>query len=435
MLKKLVGVHIERKKKTKYLNIETMEPVEYIKIPLYRDLKEMVKIGEYVKKGQEIAKGEQTPSLHSSISGTVENILDGNVERDNYTKLIVIKNDFEENTLEAHSYEAEDDIMKFFDTDKFFEYIKEKGIIGMGGGAYPTYMKLKSAYEKKVHTLVVNGCECEPYLNCDNRLMQEKTKEIVEGINILTTILDIKNIVIALEDDKKEAFLEFKKIIKNYPHVSVKLLKKIYPLGEERILIKEIFRMEIAKDELPLNRGYLVQNVATIYAIYEALFNGKGTIERVITIAGEGVEENKNLKVKIGTPLKDIMNYLGINDRLKKIVIGGPMTGKTVYDYNNVYVQKNYGGFLFLSKEETNDRKTEACIYCGTCVDKCPMGLLPLRFEELTNAKEVEELKLIRVEDCIECGVCTYVCPSNRPLLETIVIGKKLVREVGKSDK
>ena len=111
------------------------------------------------------------------------------------------------------------------------------------------------------------------------------------------------------------------------------------------------------------------------------------------------------------------------------------MTGKTVYDYNNVYVQKNYGGFLFLSKEETNDRKTEACIYCGTCVDKCPMGLLPLRFEELTNAKEVEELKLIRVEDCIECGVCTYVCPSNRPLLETIVIGKKLVREVGKSDK
>lgn len=425
-IKKIVGIRLERKRKTAYSNIERMIEVDSIKLTLYGDLIKVVSVGEYIKKGQLIARGEITPSIHSPISGEVEEIITGIKDRDGYEKMIVIKNDFQENTYDNYSAKEHENLK----IENFLSLIKDKGIVGMGGGGYPTYLKIKKAFENKNKILIVNACECEPYLNCDNRLVQERAKEVVEGINILVKIMKLEWAIIAIEDNKKEAFMELRKALKSHVKIQVKVLKRIYPLGEERILIREIFKKEIKKDSFPVDEGYLIQNVATIFSIYEAVVLGKPLIDRILTVVGEGIRENKNLKIKVGTSVKDVADYLKLRSTVKKIVIGGPMTGKSLYNMEKGVIQKNNGGLLFLTDDEINPKNIEACIYCGTCVDKCPMGLVPLRFEELVRAEEKAELLKMNVNDCIECGVCTYVCPSNRPLLESIIIGKKILKEV-----
>lgn len=424
-LKKIPGIYVERKKRTKFVNIEIMSNVKYVRLPLENDLKKLVSIGDYVKKGQVIARGVISPTLHSPISGEVEKILEETDNRGKLKELILIKNDFNESMDEELGIKPVDELT----IDDFLELIKEKGIVGMGGGAYPTYLKLKKANENKVKTLVVNACECEPYLTCDERLMQEKAKEIIEGINILIKMLDLKSVIIAVEDNKKESILELKKAVKVSKVIEVRELKRKYPLGEERILIEALFHKEISKEEFPINKGYLIQNIGTIFAIYQATFLGKALIDRIVTISGNGIKEAKNLKMKIGTPVEEIKRYLEMKIDTQKIVIGGPMTGKTIYDENTV-IWKNTGALLFLNKEEINVKKTEPCINCGICVDKCPMGLMPLKFEQFYFVEEFKEALEYNVFDCIECGVCTYVCPSNRPLLESIFLIKKKLKEV-----
>lgn len=419
------GIYVERKKRTKFLNIEKMIDIPYIKIPLKGDLEKIIEIGEYVKKGQVIARGKISPSIHSPISGFIDEIINYNGIREGYKELIIIKNDYSEQALDVNGFKKYDTLKP----EDFFELIKEKGIVGMGGGAYPTYLKLKSAFEKGVDTLVVNACECEAYLTCDDRLVQEKAKEIIEGINILIKVLNINLVVIAVEDNKKEAILELKKVIKISKRIKVVELRKKYPLGEERLLLKELFGKEVPKDRYPVDYGYVVQNVGTIFAIYEAVLLDKGLIDRIVTISGAGVKEPKNLKVKIGTSINDIKEYLKNNENIKKIILGGPMTGFSNYD-GTALIEKNHGALLFLNEEEINLKKTEVCINCGICVNKCPMGLLPLRFEEFLQEQEWDELINFNLMDCIECGICTYVCPSNRPLVESIILAKKMINEV-----
>ncbi len=423
--KKIPGIYVERKKRTKFVNIEIMSNVKYIRLPLGNDLKKLVSIGDYVKKGQVLARGEISPSLHSPISGEVEKILEIVNKNGKIEEILLIKNDFNENMDDEFNLSSVEDL----DIDYFIDLVKEKGIVGMGGGAYPTYLKIRKAYENKVKTLIVNACECEPYLTCDERLMQEKAKEIIEGINILIKVLNLKSVIIAVEDNKKEAILELKKAVKVSKVIEIRELKRKYPLGEERILVEALFHKEISKEEFPINKGYLIQNIATIFAIYQAVFLGKALIDRIVTISGNGIKEAKNLKIKIGTSVEEIKEHLEMKIDTQKIVIGGPMTGKSIYDANTV-IWKNTGALLFLSKEEINIKKTEPCINCGICVDKCPMGLVPLRFEQLYFAEEFEEALEYEVFDCIECGVCTYVCPSNRPLLESIYLIKRKLKEV-----
>ncbi len=423
--KKIPGIYVERKKRTKFVNIEIMSNVKYIRLPLGNDLKKLVSIGDYVKKGQVLARGEISPSLHSPISGEVEKILEIVNDNGKIEEILLIKNDFNENMDDEFNLSSVEDL----DIDYFIDLVKEKGIVGMGGGAYPTYLKIRKAYENKVKTLIVNACECEPYLTCDERLMQEKAKEIIEGINILIKVLNLKSVIIAVEDNKKEAILELKKAVKVSKVIEIRELKRKYPLGEERILVEALFHKEISKEEFPINKGYLIQNIATIFAIYQAVFLGKALIDRIVTISGNGIKEAKNLKIKIGTSVEEIKEHLEMKIDTQKIVIGGPMTGKSIYDANTV-IWKNTGALLFLSKEEINIKKTEPCINCGICVDKCPMSLVPLRFEQLYFAEEFEEALEYEVFDCIECGVCTYVCPSNRPLLESIYLIKRKLKEV-----
>ncbi len=208
--KKIPGIYVERKKRTKFVNIEIMSNVKYIRLPLGNDLKKLVSIGDYVKKGQVLARGEISPSLHSPISGEVEKILEIVNDNGKIEEILLIKNDFNENMDDEFNLSSVEDL----DIDYFIDLVKEKGIVGMGGGAYPTYLKIRKAYENKVKTLIVNACECEPYLTCDERLMQEKAKEIIEGINILIKVLNLKSVIIAVEDNKKEAILELKKAVK-----------------------------------------------------------------------------------------------------------------------------------------------------------------------------------------------------------------------------
>ena len=428
--KEIPGIYLERKKRTKYLNIERMTEVEYIKLVLKDDLEKTVDIGEYVKKGQLIARGEISPSVHSPISGEVEEIYESlDIKTGKMKRLIVIKNDFNETLDDFQCVKNFDKIS----VEEFLGILKEKGIVGMGKNSYPTYLKWKRAYEKGVKTLVVNACESEPYVTSDERVTQEKAKEIVEGIGILIKVFNLKSVIIAIEDGKKEAILELKKSIKTIKNIKIVELGRKYPLGEEKILLQTLFRKEYPKEVAPEEMGYLVQNVETLFAIYEAIVLGKPLIDRIVTISGNGIKEAKNLKLKFGTSLGDIIQYLGLKEDSKKIILGGPMSGRAVFNEKTL-IEKNHSALLFLDNNDINPKKTEVCISCGICVDKCPMGLMPLKYEELYRMREYDELISYNIDDCIECGICTYVCPSNRPLLESIVLGKNKLNEV-KNDK
>lgn len=428
--KEIPGIYLERKKRTKYLNIERMTEVEYIKLVLKDDLEKVINIGEYVKKGQLIARGDISPSVHSPISGEVEGIYENlDIKTGKMKRLIVIKNDFNETLDDFQCVKNADKIS----VEEFWGILKEKGIVGMGKNPYSTYLKWKRAYEKDVQTLVVNACESEPYVTSDERVTQEKAKEIIEVLDILIKVFNLKSVIIAIEDGKKEAILELKKSIKTVKNVKIIELKRKYPLGEEKILLHTLFRKEYSKEVSPEEMGYLVQNVGTIFAIYEAIILGKPLIDRIITVSGNGIKEAKNLKLKFGTSLRDIINYLEMKEDNKKIIFGGPMSGKAVFN-EEALIEKNHNALLFLDNNDINSKKTEVCINCGICVEKCPMGLMPLKYEELYRMREYEELLSYNIDDCIECGICTYVCPSSRPLLESILLGKNKINEVKNVD-
>lgn len=424
--KEIPGIYLERKKRTKYLNIERMTEVEYIKLALRDDLEKIVSIGEYVKKGQLIARGKLSANIHSPISGEVEGIYEGTGIRDEkIKKLIVIKNDFNE-TLDE--YEGIKNIENL-NIDDFLEFLKEKGVVSFSEDSHKTYHKLKKAHENKAEILIVNACESEPYVTSDERVLQEKAKELIEILNILLKIFKLKSIIIAVEDNKKEAILELKKAIKTNKNIKIIELKRKYPLSEERVLLHALFQKEFSKDHEPEEAGYLVQNVSTIFSLYEAVVLGKPLIDRIITVSGNGVKEAKNLKIKFGTALEDIMNYLGVKENNKKIILGGPMSGRAIFS-GETLIEKDHNALLFLDELDINPKKTEFCINCGICVEKCPMGLMPLVFENFYRASEYTELLQYNIRDCIECGICTYVCPSNRPLLESIILAKNKLNEV-----
>lgn len=427
LFKKIIGINIYRKKRTDYSNIERMIDVPYLYIPINDGLEILVKVGDYVKKGQLIGSGDLEPSIHSPVSGEVDSFIKGSF-RETYQILIVIKNDFLEDSEDFLSIKNLADLTPM----KLINIAKEKGITGMGGTNYPTYLKLTKVYESGPKTLIINGYECEPYLNCDNRLMQEKAKEIITGIKILSSTFGFEESFLILESTKKDAIFALRKAIKA-TNVKLKVLKKSYPLGEERLLVNAVLGKEFSKETYPMNSGILVQNVATVFAIYESVILGNPLIERVVTVSGQGVVDAKNLKIKIGTPIKDILDYVKTTGNNKKLILGGPMTGLTLFDVNTP-VMKNSGGLLLLNEDEINEKPVNNCIYCGSCVESCPVGLVPLKFDELVRAKEYKSLEYNHIRDCIKCGVCTYVCPSNRPLLESILLGENLMKQEVKNE-
>ncbi|MDP8259328.1 MAG: electron transport complex subunit RsxC [Candidatus Aadella gelida] len=387
----------------------------------------IVKKGDIVEEGEVIGRSESFISspVHSSIAGTVLDIKKTFHPSLGPAEAVFIQRD---KTKEKKKYKVQD--VDNFTSKELIEKIREAGIVGMGGAAFPTHVKLNIPENKSVEILIINGAECEPYLICDHSIMHRKTKEILQGIEIAIKILSPENVYIAIEDNKKAAVFAFKKAIKNAPYgliskTKVVLMETKYPQGGEKQLIKAITGEEVPPGGLPLDIGFLVHNVGTIYAMYEAIYFNKPLTERIITISGDCLHRPGNYMVRVGTTLREIIDQYGIELYKKpgKIIFGGPMMG-IAQPGTEAPVLKNTSGILFLSEESARVFKEEQCIRCAKCVDVCPVRLLPTEITKTVKKKYWDKAKELNISDCMECGSCSYVCPARIPLVQYIKEGK-----------
>ncbi|MDH4101318.1 MAG: electron transport complex subunit RsxC, partial [Nitrospirota bacterium] len=308
------------------------------------------------------------------------------------------------------------------------------GIVGLGGATFPTHVKLSPPKEKKVECVILNGCECEPYLTADHRLMLESPEDIVEGLRILMRILSVDKGYIGIEDNKPDAIAKMTEAAKKYPNITVTTHLVKYPQGAEKQLIKAALNREVPSGGLPMDVGVVVQNVGTAAAIYQAVKSGRPLIERIVTVTGQGVKEPKNLKVRIGTLLRDLIDDCGGFDGTPgKVVAGGPMMGQAQWTIDVPAIKGTSGVLVFPDSSvmayelNPNESTIEACIRCGECVRHCPMMLNPSSLSIYGELDMLEDSEKGNVFDCIECGVCTFVCPAKRPLMHLIRYSKNLI--------
>jgi len=425
------GVHpSENKVQTENEAIQIFDAPKMIHVALLQHigapLNALVKPGDRVLKGQKIADSEAFMSapIHSPVSGVVKKIeflpfpLSGKVNT------IVIENDGKEELAELTTIKDWKNATK----EDLLAMIREKGIVGIGGACFPTHIKLNPPKDVTIDTLVMNGAECEPYLNADNRLMLEDPTSIIEGVKILMHILGVKNAKIGIENNKPEAIASMIKASEGDNGIEICPLKTQYPQGGEKQLIKAILDREVPSGKLPSAVGVVVQNTATAALVYEGIVDGMPLIEKVVTISGKAVKNPMNLKVRIGTMFKDMLDYAGVErEEIDKLVMGGPMMGMAQHS-EDVPVVKGTSGLLALTTAETNPCKAKNCILCGKCIGACPMGLEPLMYAKLAKFNQWEEMGKYNLMDCISCGSCAYIRPANRPLTEAINIGKAKLR-------
>ncbi len=388
----------------------------------------IVSKGDRVKAGTLIAKasGFVSANIHSSVSGTVakiENVADISGYSRPAIFIDVEGDEWEENIIRDNSISRHFD----FSAQEIIEKINESGIVGLGGATFPTPVKLSIPPGKKAELLIINGVECEPYLTADHRLMLEKSEEIMVGIRLLMKAIGVNNAVIGVENNKQDAIQILQSLTSQNPNIKVCPLKVKYPQGGEKQLIDAVMHRQVASGALPISTGAVVQNIGTAFAVYEAVQKSKPLIERIVTVTGKSVKDGKNLLVRIGTPIKDLMETInGIPENTGKIIAGGPMMGKAVVDIN-APVTKGCSGILLIDERDASRKKMRNCIRCAKCVHACPMGLTPSLLMRVSELALWEKAETEKIMDCIECGSCSYSCPANRPLLDYIRAGKSKV--------
>lgn len=382
----------------------------------------VVNVGDSVKKGQLIAEasGAISANVFSSVSGTVVNIKDIVNGLGQKQKHIVIENDFKNE--ETRFSDISD-----FEPQTIIERIRLAGIVGLGGAGFPTAIKLSP--KNQLDTLVINGAECEPYLTCDYRLMIEKTDEIYKGIKYVARALNIKKIVMGIESNKPEAIEAFKK----FDDIDVAVLKKQYPMGSEKHMIYVTTGRKVPTGKMPFDVGCCVQNVKTMLACYEAIEHNIPLTENIVTVSGKGVSSPKNLRVPLGTPYLDLIEYCGgLTEAAIKTVAGGPMMGKAIANFTQ-YTRKTDSGILCLEKDETNIDNPTNCINCGVCAKNCPMRLMPMYIESYALSGDYANAEKYGAMNCIECGLCAYNCPARRALVQNISSAKVKIKEMKKN--
>ncbi|MGM0573583.1 MAG: electron transport complex subunit RsxC [Bacillota bacterium] len=387
----------------------------------------LVKVGDKVKAGQKIGASDKFVSapVHASLSGTVTAIEPRPFVLGNMVDSIVIAVDKDQESIEF----SDNDLEKM-SSDEIRAAIKEAGVVGMGGAAFPTAVKISPPPDKKVDVLIINGCECEPYLTCDHRIMLEKPKELLEGTKLLMRILEVEQAYVCIEDNKEDA-IEAVRQVNDDPRIVLLRMPTKYPQGSEKHLVKAAVDREIPSGGLPFDVGTLIQNVGTCVAIYEAARYNKPLIERVVAVTGQNVKEPQNLMVKIGTKLSHIIEECGgIAEEPAKVIVGGPMTGRS-QETLEVPVVKGTTGVVILPPDMAiEDMDYYDCVRCCKCVEHCPMLLYPNQISIYCEAGLVVEAYQWNTMDCIECGICAYVCPSKRPITQLVQRTKPLIQEM-----
>ncbi|MBT9169039.1 MAG: Electron transport complex subunit RnfC [Syntrophomonadaceae bacterium] len=420
---------LEKKYITEKLEIKTgPEPVKVV-IPLQQHIGSIcdpiVKFGDRVKVGQKIgeSKGFVSAPVHSSISGkvlSVEPRLTPFIK--DKIMSVVIENDGKNELCETVK---PNDKPENLSRDEIKDIIYNAGIVGLGGAQFPTHVKLNPPDGKNIDVFILNGCECEPYITCDDRLMIERPKDIMLGMGLLMKALGVKKGIIAIEENKPAA-IESMKGFCDGENVKVVPLKTKYPQGAERTLIKILLNREVPRGGLPPDVGVVVNNIATAYAVSEIVNKGLPLVKRIITVTGEKIKNPSNLEVKIGASIKEIIDFCGgiTEGNDVQLKIGGPMMG-FVQETMDVPVVKGVNAILLTRPDIIEFSLANPCIKCGRCVDACPMELHPLYFGLFAQKDNFDEMAKYNVMDCIECACCDYVCPAKRPLKESAQKGKR----------
>ena len=428
------GIHPKYNKEmsTVITTFRTITPKQVV-IPMQQHIgapcTPLVQVGDRVLRGQKIGDGEGLcVPVHASVSGTVIAIEPRPHTSGRMVNAVVIENDFQDEAVPA---KVDDRPLEQLDTDEILHAIREAGIVGMGGAAFPGNVKALSAMGK-VNTLIANACECEPYITADDSLLRTEPEHVLEGMGILRRVLNPERVVLAVEDNKAEAIEKIQSLLPSYPGIELAVLPTMYPQGAEKQLIQSLTGREVPPGQLPVSVNCAVFNVSTYAAIYRAVRLGLPLTQRIVTISGEAIAQPQNFIVRIGTSFHDLIEVAGgLHDKTERVISGGPMMGIAQSDLA-VPVIKATNSILCLLKDVNGAAENPVCLRCGKCVAVCPMLLQPLYMYRFTNAGRVDELQRLNVLDCLECGSCAFTCPGKLPLVETFRKGKMMVREASK---
>ena len=428
------GIHPPENKLSAGKPVEVLPIPSQVVIPLGQHIgapaAATVKKGDEVKVGTIIAQagGFVSANIHSSVSGKVLKI-DNVYDSSGYPKPAVFINvegdEWEEGIDRSPAIVKECNL----DAKEIVAKISAAGIVGLGGATFPTHVKLSPPPGNKAEILIINAVECEPYLTSDHVLMLEHGEEIMIGVSILMKAIQVNKAVIGVENNKKDAIAHLTKLATAYPGIEVMPLKVQYPQGGEKQLIDAVIRKQVKSGALPISTGAVVQNVGTVFAVYEAVQKNKPLVERIVTVTGKKLSCPSNLLVRIGTPIAALIEAAGgLPENTGKIIGGGPMMGRALLS-PDVPVTKGSSGELAVRKPMRD------CIRCAKCVGVCPMGLNPAFLMRDTLYKSWETAEKGNVVDCIECGSCSFTCPANRPLLDYIRQAKKTVMGIQRARK
>ncbi len=431
-LKRAAGVHPpDHKKLASAKAIERVPLPEQVMLPLQQHIgspaQALVKRGDQVRVGQKIAEagpGFCSAPVHATVSGEVKQIASmiSPITGEPVTG-IVIESKGEDDWVELVAADPEG-----LSTEEVLTRIKEAGIVGLGGAAFPTHVKLTRPPESTVHTIIVNGAECEPYITADDQLMLEDSERILQGLKIIMRALAVDKAYIAIEDNKPKAIEQMRKAVSESDlpsEVAVSAVHAKYPMGAEKTLVKAILGTEVPEGGFPTDIGVVVQNVATLAAVTDAVVEGRPLVERVVTVTGM-VSEPKNLLARIGTPASHLIAQCGGADSAAdELVFGGPMMGIAQASLETPTVKST--NCVLVKRADIRDE--HGCIRCGRCVESCPMSLMPLMYVNHVKQEQYEGLTDYHISSCVECGACAYNCPANIPIVSYVKVGKAELRK------
>ena len=423
------GVHPDEfKNLTCHLPSKILPLPDEVFIPLQQHIgapcEALVEKGDTVKTGQKIAVSPAFVSspIHASITGTVVSVASFPHPLGGKVPMIHIKRDGEEDEWELLSTPENWETAPKEDLGKL---VREAGLVGLGGAAFPTHVKMSPPPDKPVDHFILNGCECEPFLTCDHRNMLEDTDRILKGMAIMMRILGIDQGIVGIESNKADAIAAMEARVKDLKlNFKIQPLKVKYPQGAEKMLIDAALGRKVPAGGLPMDVGVVVNNVATALAVYEAVVEGKPLIQRMLTVTGDAIKSPGNLIARIGTPFQVCVDACGgLHDETSQVFMGGPMMGLVQYDLQ-VPTLKATSGIVCMQSSQLKNTRHYPCIQCGTCVSVCPMNLVPTRLSRQAETGKYQDCKEWGVFNCIECGSCAFVCPSGIPLVQWIRVGK-----------
>lgn len=434
------GIHPDyQKKRTADLPIVQMPAPARIIMPLIQHIgavcEPLVGVGDTVTVGQKIADSSAYMScpVHSSVSGVVTAIEDCWHSSGIKRPAIVIENDGKD-TRHPDYIAPENVDFSTWTSDQIILAAREAGITGMGGAGFPLHVKLKTALEKKVNTILINGAECEPYITADHRAMLEYPRKIIAGIQVFMQCLGCSEAIVGIENNKPDAIRQMRQAAQG-TSIRIAVLKTKYPQGGEKQLIYAITGRKVPPGKLPMDVGCAVFNVDTCASVYRAIAKGRPLIKRVVTVSGSAVREAKNLLVRIGTPYQDLFEFCGGFVREPyKVICGGPMMGSAQHHLDTP-VMKSTSALLAFAGGEEQFADNQVCIHCGRCVSACPMNLMPNYINRASRADDMEQCKKLHVMDCIECGCCAYVCPAKLYLVQTMRMCKAKIMAAERAKK